>query len=93
LKQGELLEEEARLMAAAVPTSSWPAHLPGRRRFDEYRAQVEAAERQEYETRRTVQLLEYEFAAAAAVPHHHHRGGEGSGGGGAEPSPSHWKFH
>jgi hypothetical protein len=38
-----------------------------RRRLDEYVAQVEAAERQEYEARRTVQLLEYELAAAAAA--------------------------
>ena len=54
-------------MAAAVPTSHWPAHLPGRRRFDEYGAQVGAAERREYEARRTMQLLEYQMAAAAVV--------------------------
>jgi hypothetical protein len=68
LKQEELLEEEARLMAGGVPTLFWPVHLPGRQRWDVYQAQVEAAERQEYETRRIVQLLEYELAAAASVP-------------------------
>lgn len=60
LAEGDVLAEEARLMNAAVPTSRWPAHLPGRRRWDVYAAQVEAAQRQEYEARREVQRLELE---------------------------------
>jgi hypothetical protein len=67
LAEADDLDEELRLIAAGVPTQAWPARLPGRKRLDAHVAQREAAERQEYEARRTTQLLEYQRAAAAVT--------------------------